>query len=43
MTTELRQFFVTCATGTRFLLAVFASSDMQLRTIPVGHVLIAAR
>jgi hypothetical protein len=43
MTNELRQFFVTCVTGTLFLLAVFASTDMHLRTYPVGQTLVAAR
>jgi hypothetical protein len=43
MTNELRQFFVTCVTGTLFLLAVFASTDMHLRTIRGGQLLIAAR
>jgi hypothetical protein len=43
MTNELRQFFVTCVTGTLFLLAVFASTDMHLRTYPAGQALIAAR
>jgi hypothetical protein len=43
MTNELKQFFVTCVTATLFLVAVFASTDLHLRTMPAGQTLIAAR